>query len=207
MKKTRNTVWLTILALSLIFLPNLKAQDGLKDYYMPMESLSPVSTVSKMIATPLSAPGVFRDDVANMMEKSQFSIPKPDFSLTREPQTPQTDASRYFQHHFRSHKWENTLFDATLVAHAALNIADYFSTREALKYPGLQEGNPLLKPFVKNDFAFAALKIGLTTGNHFLLKSIYKKNKTLGWIVSLTSNFLLSYVVVHNFEMIEQARH
>lgn len=207
MIKTLNTIGLTILALFLILLPDLNAQEGPTDTYISMESASAVSTVYQMIATPLSAPGVFRKDVISMMDKPHLAIPKPDFSLTIEPQTPQTDASRYFQHRFRSHKWENTLFDATLVAHAALNIADYFSTREALKYPGLQEGNPLLKPFVKNDFAFAALKIGLTTGNHFLLKSLYKKNKTLGWIVSLTSNFLLSYVVVHNFERIEQARH
>lgn len=190
-----------MIALSFIFLPSLRAQEG------PSENYVQEFILSQMIDTTLMAPGTFSAEVVNMAAASQIKIPNPSFSLLPETKAATTDASRYFEQRFKGHNWENNLFDATLIAHAALNIADYFSTREALKYPGLQEGNPLMKPFVKNDLLFAAVKIGITTGNHFLLKNIYKKNKTLGWIISLTSSFLLSYVVVHNYNLIEKARH
>ena len=155
----------------------------------------PEYTLIDMAVTPVQTPYSF---FTKAFSYNSFSLePSRDFE--------KTDASMIFKDRFQHQKWESTLFDATLVTHALLNVADYFSTREALKYPGLREGNPLMQPFVKNDLAFAAVKIGLTTGNHFLLKNIYKKNKTLGWVVSITSNLLLSYVVAHNMELINQA--
>jgi len=43
---------------------------------------------------------------------------------------------------------------------AALNIADYALTREALRYGGVAEGNPMMKNIVKNTYIFAAVKRG-----------------------------------------------
>jgi len=98
------------------------------------------------------------------------------------------------------------LFDVSIYSLIALNIADYFSTRKALTYPGLQEGNPLMKSIVKSPVAFAALKIGISAVSYWSLKSLYKKNKALGWVVSTVSNFAMSYVVSNNIRLINMIK-
>jgi len=98
------------------------------------------------------------------------------------------------------------LFDANLVLMVGLNVADYFSTREALKYPGLTETNPLMKPFVKSPAAFAAIKLGTTALSYWSMKAIFKRNKTVAWIMTTASNALLSYVVANNMRLIQGAR-
>jgi hypothetical protein len=98
------------------------------------------------------------------------------------------------------------LFDANLVLMLGLNVADYLSTREALKYPGLTETNPLMKPFVKNPTAFAAIKFGTTALTYLSMKAIFKRNKTVAWVMTTASNVLLSYVVANNYRLIQGAR-
>jgi hypothetical protein len=98
------------------------------------------------------------------------------------------------------------LFDVNLVLMLGLNIADYLSTREALKYPGLAETNPLMKPFVKNAAVFAAIKFGTTALSYLSMRAIFKKNKTVAWVMTTASNALLSYVVVNNMRLIQGAR-
>lgn len=98
------------------------------------------------------------------------------------------------------------LFNANLVLMVGLNIADYISTREALKYPGLTETNPLMKPFVKSPAAFAAIKLGTTALSYWSMKVIFKRNKTVAWIMTTASNVLLSYVVANNMRLIHGAR-
>lgn len=98
------------------------------------------------------------------------------------------------------------LFDANLAVMIGLNLADYISTREAFKYPGLEETNPLMKPFVKSPAAFAALKIGTTALSYWSMKAIFKKNRTVAWVMTTASNVLLSYVVANNIRQIQAAR-
>lgn len=98
------------------------------------------------------------------------------------------------------------LFDANLVLMVGLNIADYISTRKALKYPGLTETNPLMKPFVKNPTTFAAIKFGTTALSYWSMKAIFKRNKTVAWVMTTASNVLLSYVVANNMRLIQGAR-
>lgn len=98
------------------------------------------------------------------------------------------------------------IFDANLVLMVGLNVADYISTREALKYPGLNETNPLMKPFVKSPAAFAAIKLGTTALSYWSMKSLFKKNRTMAWIMTTASNALLSYVVANNYRLIQGAR-
>jgi hypothetical protein len=100
----------------------------------------------------------------------------------------------------------DVMFEASAVSLVALNIADYLSTREALKYRGLQEGNPLMKNVVKDPAGFAALKIGVAAASYISMKSLYKKNKALAWVVSTASNALMSYVVSNNIRLVHQAR-
>jgi len=98
------------------------------------------------------------------------------------------------------------IFDVSIYSLIALNIADYFSTRKALTYPGLQEGNPLMKSIVKSPVAFAAVKIGISAVSYWSLKSLYKKNKAMGWVVSTLSNFAMSYVVSNNIRLINMMK-
>jgi len=98
------------------------------------------------------------------------------------------------------------LFDVSVYSLVALNIADYFSTREALRHPGLQEGNPLLKSIVKSPAAFAAVKLGVSAVSYISLKGLYKKNKAMAWAVSLASNFFMSYVVSNNMRLISMVK-
>lgn len=98
------------------------------------------------------------------------------------------------------------LFEANLVLMVGLNVADYISTRQALKYPGLAETNPLMKPFVKSPAAFAAVKIGTTALTYLSMKAIFKRNKTVAWVMTTAGNVLLSYVVANNFRLVQGAR-
>jgi hypothetical protein len=101
---------------------------------------------------------------------------------------------------------EKTLFDINLVALVALNTADYFTTRQALKYPGLREANPLMQPFVKSPAAFAAAKIGTTVLTCWSLKALFKRNRAVAWVLGTASNVLTSYVVASNLQRIRHAR-
>jgi len=102
--------------------------------------------------------------------------------------------------------FENAVFNVNLAYMTALNMADYFTTREALKHEELVEANPIMRPFVRNDFAFAAVKAGLMAGTFLLLKGLYRKNKPMAWVASLVANIALSYVVVNNLRMIDSAQ-
>jgi hypothetical protein len=97
-------------------------------------------------------------------------------------------------------------FDANLVIMVGLNVADYFSTKAALKYPGLEETNPLMRPFVKSPAAFAAIKAGTTVLTYLSFRAIFKRNRTMGWIMTTVTNGLLSYVVANNVRLIQAAR-
>jgi hypothetical protein len=107
---------------------------------------------------------------------------------------------------FRGERLEKTFFTTSLVALTALNVADYITTRQALKYPGLSEGNPLMKPFVKNAVLFAAVKAGTTVLSVWGMKSLFKRDRTTAWIMTTVSNFLLSYVVSNNMRLISRMR-
>jgi hypothetical protein len=117
------------------------------------------------------------------------------------------DPQRDFGGFVRGEKLESTLFTTSLVAMAALNVADYLSTRQALKLPGLQEGNPLMKPFLKSPALFAAVKAGTTALSLWGMNKMFRRgNKTTAWILTMASNFILSYVVSNNMRLIQKAR-
>jgi hypothetical protein len=99
------------------------------------------------------------------------------------------------------------LYTSSLITLTCLNIADYYTTVKALKYEGLDETNPLMKPFTKNMLLYSTVKLGLTAYNYYFLKSLYKKDKTLAWAVSLVANFALTYVVANNLKNIQEAQH
>ena len=112
----------------------------------------------------------------------------------------------YWRKQLKLEKIENTFFKANLLAMAALNVADYWSTRKALSLPGLQESNPLLKPFVKNDYLFAAVKAGMTVLSHYGMMGLYKSDKKMAWVLTTFTNFFLTYAVINNLNQIGRAQ-
>jgi len=113
---------------------------------------------------------------------------------------------KYFNPNIRVSVIGDSLYNVSMISMVALNVADYFSTKEALKYPGLQEANPIMKAFVKDPYVFAAVKIGLTAISYWSMKSLYKKNKPLAWVLSIASNLAMSYIVSNNLRLINQAK-
>jgi hypothetical protein len=113
---------------------------------------------------------------------------------------------RYLNQGIRAAKLGDAAFDVNLIAMVALNVADYLSTTQAMKYPGLAEGNPLLKPFVKSPVAFAAVKIGMTAASYFSFKALYRTSKPLAWLAATAANFALGYAVSNNYRLIGMAR-
>lgn len=119
---------------------------------------------------------------------------------------PSLAVQRPFTGMFRGEKTERALFNANLAAMAAINVADYLSTKQALKIPGSYEANPLMKPFIKNEFAFAAVKAGTTALTYFGMKKLFKTNKTMAWVLTTAANFVTSYAVYNNLNLVRKFR-
>jgi hypothetical protein len=103
-------------------------------------------------------------------------------------------------------KFSDSIFTTTLLMTAALNIADYVLTRESLRYDGVAEGNPMMKNIVKDPYVFAAAKVGVCALNFYLMKHLYKKNRTLAWVLTTATNFAMTYVVANNIRVLSDAK-
>ncbi len=101
---------------------------------------------------------------------------------------------------------ESSLFATSLISFAALNVADYFLTREALKYPETIETNPVLRPIVKNAATFALFKAGFVVLNTFGLAGLHRSDKPMAWVLSLATNVLVGLAVSHNLSQLEKVR-
>lgn len=104
------------------------------------------------------------------------------------------------------HKKKQFLYDSSIVALAVLNIADYVTTKEALKHERLVESNPLVRAYAKNEALLTAVKIGWTVAHYHLMKSLHEKNPKLAWAVSVVSNIALGYIVANNIRLIHKAK-
>jgi hypothetical protein len=104
------------------------------------------------------------------------------------------------------YKSSDSIFTTTLLMTAALNIADYVLTSEALCYGGVVEGNPMMKNIVKDPYVFAAAKVGVSALNFYLMKNLYKKNRTLAWVLTTVTNFAMTYVVANNIRVLSDAK-
>jgi hypothetical protein len=179
---------LLALAASLILAGTLAASEAMWEVLVPTE-LRPSAFV---LPDPLPAPAPV---------PPEFLAAEPAASLA-----PQIIAPPRIPSFGPSPRTGKSLFDANLVLMVGLNVADYFSTREALKYPGMAETNPLMRPFVKSPVAFAAIKFGTTALTYVSFKAIFKRNRTVAWVMATATNVLLSYVVANNVRLIQDAR-
>ena len=178
-------------------------------FSIPLLSGVSWASSSSLVETPLlPSVNISALLIAAAAEPAAVSAAEPDYSqITLDPRLVSVSSARpLLQSGFRSRGFSNSMFEASLLSMVALNIADFASTKECLKYPHLSEGNPLMKPFVKNTAVFAAVKGGLTIASYFGAKAIYKRNKPLGWIASIVGNLALSYVVTNNFRLLNEAR-
>jgi hypothetical protein len=181
----------------------LKAENDHNSESLNLRQEMILTITANQFITPLEKPSLEASSIY-----ADSNPPKSyDFSIKRSlPETKYPETYKRIQIYQKTHSFEKALFEASLIANLALNAADYFSTREALQYEGLKEGNPLMEPFVKNDMTFAAVKIGITMTNYFMMKKLFKRNKALAWIASIASNLALSYVVSSNTAHIYEAR-
>jgi len=142
-----------------------------------------------------------RGDSNLTQSKTNFASTKPNTQI----QPAAYDPHRHLKRQFKTSSIEQTIFTSTLISLAALNVADFLTTRKALQYDGLTEGNPLMKPLVKNDYVFAAAKIGVTCLSTYFMHKLFKKNKKMAWLLSAVSNIAFSYVVASNIRLINKA--
>jgi hypothetical protein len=156
---------------------------------------------SVLVAAPLRPVPAF-----TLTAPSTFAIEAPAFEAFSVPSASNFQFPRPFPSLVPSPNTGKALFDANLALMIGLNIADYLSTKEALKYPGLEETNPLMKPFVKSPVAFAAIKAGTTALSYWSMKSVFKKNRTMAWIMTTASNVVISCVVFNNMRLVHKAR-
>jgi len=68
------------------------------------------------------------------------------------------------------------------------------------------EGNPMMKNIVKDPYVFAAAKVGVSALNFYLMKHLYKKNRTLAWVLTTVTNFAMTYVVANNIRVLSDAK-
>jgi len=96
---------------------------------------------------------------------------------------------------------DNTIFKSLQISYVGMDYADVGITTCAL-WRGATEANPLTKWYANNP----PLMIGLhTLGNAFIVKltsGLYKKNKTLAWVMIIGLNMVKAYVIYHNLRLI-----
>jgi len=167
----------------------LKGQSFIIDTYpVPLESGSKISQESfKLLNTEIKGP------------KTRLNFDPKRINISPDP-------SNHLNKYFKMQRLENSLYTTFLITQTILNVADYVTTVKGLKYESLQEGNPLMKPFIKNPYLFATVKVGMTALNFYIMKKLHKKNKTAAWIVSTISNFVILYFVANNIKMIRRAQ-
>ena len=179
---------LIVLAACLVAAAPLAASEAVWEVLVPT-GLQPSSLV---LPDPLPAPALVPLELL-AAEPTVSAIPQ----IVAPPRIPSFDTGRGSG---------RSLFDANLVLMIGLNVADYFTTKEALKYPGMEETNPLMRPFVKSPAAFAAIKLGTTALTYVSFRAIFKRNKTAAWIMATATNCLLSYAVANNVRLIQAAK-
>jgi hypothetical protein len=177
-----------VLAACLVAAAPLPASEAVWEVLVPT-GLQPSSLV---LPDPLPAPAYIP---LELLAAEPAAAPGP--QITAPPRLPSFTAARGSGH---------SLFDANLVLMVGLNVADYLTTKEALKYPGMEETNPLMRPFVKSPAAFAAIKFGTTALTYVSFRAIFKRNKTVAWIMATATNCVLSYAVANNVRLIQAAK-
>jgi hypothetical protein len=139
----------------------------------------------------------------NLKDEKAWALREPDLLSARGAWRPVE--THYTNYRIRNTRFGDTIFNASMFSFAALNFADYLTTREALKHSAVREVNPILQNIVKDPAQHALVKLGITAFSYWNMKSLYKRNKPLAWLFSIASNALMYYVVSNNIQTINEA--
>lgn len=82
---------------------------------------------------------------------------------------------------------------------AALNALDVHSTLKGLATGTVREANPLMRPFVRNQGAFIALKAATTATAILLTEKSRKKHPRRAVVIMFVTNAAMAAVVAHNY--------
>lgn len=186
-----------VIVLGLLFNPSLTGAEN------PLENTTSQGLTVETQVTPLMT-SLIDSNLLHLIQEE--NLPKNKFNLAYQNTSLNPDLYRSTKKPIRLNSLENILYTSSLISFVALNVADYYSTVRGLKYEGVEEANLLMKPFTKNRVLFAAVKLGLTACNVHFMRKLHKKNKGLAWTFSLLANFAVSYVVVNNMKIIDQAK-
>jgi hypothetical protein len=154
--------------------------------------------------TPVNSHTIGQLDLSRLPMNESTLFETQSFALKEVGSAPPSD--QIIQASPRVTNFQNSLYISSLITLTALNVADYFSTIQALKRKELEEANPAMKPITKNIYLFTAVKLGVAALDIYILKSLYKKNKPLAWVLSAAANFAMSYVVANNIKMIQSVQ-
>jgi len=89
---------------------------------------------------------------------------------------------------------------------AALQIADYASTRRALASGAGRESNPVMEPLIGNAAAFLTLKVASTAGIIWAGEKLWRKNRVGAVVFMAAANGALAVVAAHNYSIAAAGR-
>ncbi len=201
--QTLTTLTVFLCLVCVLFLP-LNAEEKATDATETKGRTSSKTEIDSPPSEPISTRPSSYFSLSELIEKTPYTFKIQPFRLKDAAKNLNPDIQ--LPPSFKPNRFEQTAFTTSLVTLTALNITDVVTTLQALKYDGLTEGNPVMKPFVKNVYLFTAVKLGITALNYYFLKKLHKRNKTVAWVISMTANLVMSYVIANNIRMIQDAR-
>ena len=93
-------------------------------------------------------------------------------------------------------------FKVVLFTLAAGTMADYAITTHALSTGMFAEGNKLASWYVGKPAIAVPIILGITAASSAALYGLYKKNKTVAYILAGTLFLVRGYVIYHNLRLI-----
>jgi len=89
---------------------------------------------------------------------------------------------------------------------AALQFADYATTRRALSSGSGREVNPLMEPLVGHPAAFLTLKAASTAGMIWAGEKLWRKNRVGAIVFMVATDSAMATIVAHNYAIARSGR-
>jgi hypothetical protein len=83
----------------------------------------------------------------------------------------------------------------------ALQGLDIHSTRSALESDGAREGNPAMRPLVRNNALFIGVKAGATAGVIWASEKMWRKKRKAAVVFASLVNVAMAAVVANNYRV------
>jgi hypothetical protein len=116
-----------------------------------------------------------------------------------------TAISRVDPYYTQGQGKRGSLLPSLYVSLAAVQAADIYSTRQAIK-AGASEANPMMKSFAGSSGSMLAIKAATTAGTIFFAERLAKKNKAAAIGLMIATNGTLAAVAAHNMRNARKLR-